>query len=523
MRTLAICLDGYEQSLGQEMMRAGHLPHLARLAKQSYRFLLDHGSDIRTGLGCEQFAAGLSPEKSDRWSTVHFDADSYAVWQEGALLTPFPAYLKARTVVFDHSYFKLDCPASAQIQGIVNWGAHDPGVPSFSRPDTILGAVTKRFGVYPARPWIYGTPWNSTARSREMGDRLVESVRLRTKIALWLLTEELSNWDLGIVTIGEAHAAIEGLWHGIDRSHPLHDAPSSEVAGEGVRKIYVEIDGLIGQLDAAFPDAAKVIFSMHGMGSNRSDAASMLLLAEFMYRNAFDGQTYFNREGSAASGLNGCPTLDEEQTWEDWVRTGFGPASVTLRPLNPPKSSSPTQSLNWMPATKYQVFWPRMPAFALPSFYDGRLRINLKGRERDGMVTLEDYPKACQALVELLNQCTDTRTGECVVETAEINKRDPLTLGPSDADIIVCWHGAPLGFDHPKLGRIGQIPYRRTGGHTGKHGFAFVQAPGLTSGEGGIRSSYDVVPTILQLLVESQIDLSGSTLLPKTFSLLNFD
>jgi hypothetical protein len=48
-RVLAIGLDGYEPSLGDELMAAGELPALARLRERSARFTLDHGPAQRTG------------------------------------------------------------------------------------------------------------------------------------------------------------------------------------------------------------------------------------------------------------------------------------------------------------------------------------------------------------------------------------------------------------------------------------------------------------------------------------------
>jgi predicted AlkP superfamily phosphohydrolase/phosphomutase len=533
-KVLAINLDGYEESLGRELMLAGQMPHLARLAGRSGRFFLDHGSDLRTGLAGEHFATGLSPELARRWAAVHFDKDSYTAWQEGTSLTPFPAQLKARTVVVDPSYFDLD--RAPRVQGIVNWGAHDPGVASSSHPDSILAEARERFGDYPARDWIYGAPWSSEDLSREMGDRLAESVRVRTEIALWLLAERLPEWDLGIVTVSEAHSAIEGLWHGVDSSHPLHGVPSSRAAGAGVREVYVEIDNLIGRLDAAFPEAAKVVFSMHGMGPNTGDVATMLLLPELMYRHAF-GRSSFRREGSSAPGLNGCPMLAEGETWDSWIPAGIEDQQHSIlwqigakvlperlkRILRPALAESPqhdggttSHSLDWMPAARYQHYWHKMPAFALPSFYDGRIRINLKGRERHGIVEPDDYQKTCESLVALLNRCTDPVTGEKVVGDVELpNRTDPAKLGPTEADIVFVWHGATLGFDHPELGRIGPAPYRRTGGHTGKQGFAFVEAGGMTPGDYGMRSAYDVVPTLFQLLGETPSGvLSGTTLLP---------
>jgi predicted AlkP superfamily phosphohydrolase/phosphomutase len=170
-----------------------------------------------------------------------------------------------------------------------------------------------------------------------------------------------------------------------------------------------------------------------------------------------------------------------------------------------------------MPAARYQQYWHKMPAFALPSFYDGRLRINLKGRERRGVVEPENYQETCESLVALLDRCTDPITGQKVIGDVEFpNRASPAERGPTEADIVIVWRGAPLGFDHPEFGRIGPAPYRRTGGHTGKQGFAFVEAPGMAPGDYGMRSAYDVVPTLFELLGETPSDiLSGTPLLPR--------
>ena len=156
-----------------------------------------------------------------------------------------------------------------------------------------------------------------------------------------------------------------------------------------------------------------------------------------------------------------------------------------------------------------------MPAFALPSFYDGRIRINLKGRERKGMVDPARYRQVCDELEALLLECRDPVTGEGVVDFIErpAENRDPLTLGPTECDLVVVWNG-PLALDHPRLGRIGPIPYRRTGGHTGPYGMAYFVGTDLPPGDYGVRSSFDMVPTIIELLGEPvPAGISGTTLL----------
>ena len=153
-----------------------------------------------------------------------------------------------------------------------------------------------------------------------------------------------------------------------------------------------------------------------------------------------------------------------------------------------------------MPAAHYQRFWSEMDAFALPAFYEGAIRLNLIGRERRGRVRARDYDAHCDALCELVEACRDARTGEPVVERITRPLRgDPLAAAPTQPDLVVEWRCAPLALEHPHLGRIGPAPYRRPGGHTGGTGMAYLRSPELAPGDHGLRSAFDVVPTLIEL------------------------
>ena len=95
-----------------------------------------------------------------------------------------------------------------------------------------------------------------------------------------------------------------------------------------------------------------------------------------------------------------------------------------------------------MPATRYQKFWPQMRAFALPSFYDGRIRVNLAGREAQGIVPLENYEAVCNEIVSLLGACRDSITGVPAVKHIDRpTTRNPLALQATEADLVVVWNG----------------------------------------------------------------------------------
>lgn len=509
-RVLAIGLDGYEPTLGDRLMAEGDLPALAGLAARSARFRLDHGSAVGTGLAWEQFSSGLSPQDADKWAAVAFDPETYEIWQVGAHFPPFPARLRARTAVFDPPYF--DIAQAPMAAGIVNWGAHDPGVPMTGRPGGLLPEFLGKFGAYPAKAWIYGNPWPTPARTREMGEGLAAAVDLRAEGALWLLGEKARGWDLGIVVVSELHSAVEGLWHGLDPAHPLHAlSASTREAGEALRAVHRAVDRLVGRLCAAFPDAAAVTFAMNGMGPNTSDVASMLLLPELLYRHAFGGR--FLRPMAGDEGPARVPLLKEGRDWLAFVAKLL-PEADGFVPFVP--SEEPRRlSLDWMPGSRYRPFWPRMQAFALPSFYDGRIRINLAGRECAGRVPVGRYDAVCREIEALLGECRDPISGDPSVASVErVATRDPLRLGPTESDLVVTWKGPSLGLDHPRLGRIGPLPYRRPGGHTGPHGMAWLAGTALAPGDCGVRSSFDVAPTLVDLLGEGPLPgMSGRSLL----------
>ena len=520
------------------MMAAGELPALQRLRDMSARVRLEHGVAQRSGLGWEQFAMGLDPDASGHHTAVHFDRRTYKVNHESARLPPFAAALPTRTVVFDVPYF--DLARAPEARGIVCWGAHDPGIPPGGRPAGLFTELDDRVGAYTATEWTYGFAWPSAGKCEAMGEALVRAIDQRSDAAVWLLRDRLPDWDLAMLVVGELHGAFEGLWHGIDPEHPLHAAPSAGAAGAALKQVIRASDRLVGRLCEAFPDAAVVCFAQHGMGPNGSDVPSMVLLPELIFR-AETGGRLLNDMAAPRPLVNGAPMLAEHDSWQPpimgderrqakqalrrAVKSLLGArltraAARTRERLSSSFGPSRGRSLDWMAAVRYQPHWSRMRAFAVPSFYDGRIRINLAGREANGLVQRDEYEGEIERIVALVRACVNPTTGESVVAGIERPRHgDPNDLDPTEADVTILWHGATLAFQHPDYGVMGPLPYRRTGGHTGEQGFAFLSAPGIAVGDHGLRSTFDIVPTIVRLVgMEPPAALSGESFLDAILS-----
>lgn len=521
-RTLVLGLDGYEPSVGERLMAEGRLPHLARLREESLRFELDHGEEKYSGLTWEHLSAGASPRRTGRWSAVHLDTQTYDVMQMPTELPPFLGRLPGRSVVFDCPYFDLD--RAPGVRGLVGWGAHDAGVPTRGRPEGLLEEVQQRFGAFVGGESLYAFTWPSRRRTEAVGRNLVEAAAQRAAVARWLLAEGLPDWDLALVVTGELHSASEPLWHGIDPAHPLHGVESAEASARALVAVYDAVDRLVGDLTTAFPDAAVLAFAMHGMGPNESDVPSMALLPELLFRWRFGRPMLEPRPSwrSEPIALLG----EDEAHWDLAVRRQLRPPRAPLAPLLDALRRRPTPAIpaerrarslpvDWIPAAQYRRFWPSMRAFALPAYYHGRIRLNLQGREARGKVRPRDYDAVREEVARLLRECTDPRTGLPAVQRVErFTDRDPLAMDETDADLDVLWNGNPTALDHPRLGRIGPVPHRRTGGHTGAHGIAYLRLPGHPPADGGKRSAFDVAPTLFDLRGETPPpDLSGRSLL----------
>ena len=167
--------------------------------------------------------------------------------------------------------------------------------------------------------------------------------------------------------------------------------------------------------------------------------------------------------------------------------------------------------IDYQPVSRYRPFWPDMEAFAVPSFYDGRVRVNLMGRERYGSVSPNRHHHVIEEIKTTLNECSAPGTGEPVVAEFHEPVRPPLERGPTESDLYVYWRGLFSGIVHPSLGTIGPIPFRRTGGHSGPNGFLYCAGDGIGGGPRGRASSFDVLPTIAAMLGEKidTLDVSG--------------
>jgi predicted AlkP superfamily phosphohydrolase/phosphomutase len=148
----------------------------------------------------------------------------------------------------------------------------------------------------------------------------------------------------------------------------------------------------------------------------------------------------------------------------------------------------------------YRPHWSKMKAFVIPSFSDCHIRLNVRGRERDGMVELDDYDQVCDDVERELRLLVDARTNEPIVgEILRPRRDDPMAeIGPAP-DLIVSFTHVADAIRHPALGVVGPCPLMRMGEHT-PNGWAAIVTPEGGSEDLGTFEPRDLTATVVDLL-----------------------
>jgi predicted AlkP superfamily phosphohydrolase/phosphomutase len=514
---IVIGLDSAPPDLLERWVEQGHLPHIASLQQQGATCPLRGPDWYLSEQVWTLILTGCEAEHTGYWSRWSFDPQTYELRDTGAYAfrerRPFYALgSDYRTAIFDVPQARIAEDVSGiQIQA---WGARSARTGSASDPPGLLAQIHDTHGRHPAFDRDHASYWNPIALAW-LEKALLAGIRRRAAICRDLLSRE--QWDLFFTVFGETHSAGHYFWH-VSQAHPLRrrtrDASSDPLLG-----VFQAVDRAIGEILSSRPDADVLLFSPEGMSPNAVDLPSTVFLPELLFRLTFGRPGLASGDATTPPGppirfpkalgwyrelyalradthrmrrrLRRWLPLELSAWWEQWSPPGPGPAD--------PRRFG---SLFHQPSMWYSPHWPTMKSFALPSIAHGYIRINVQGRDAHGLVAPEHYGAYCQELSDQIHALRDARTGRPLVKEIVRTRTTPQDRPDlPDADLIVFYASEPTDVvDSPTVGRIGPVPYARTGGHVNQ-GVAIVKAagcqPGSTLPPGHVR---DIAPTILSWL-----------------------
>jgi Type I phosphodiesterase / nucleotide pyrophosphatase len=536
-RAIAVALDAFEWWYAEQLLDTGKLPNLARLRSTGASARLANHVPYRSELSWTRFLGGREPIGEQRWpACITFDPSDYSARTRAASVPhPFYADVPGPVIAFD----LIQSTLADDVDGVqvTAWGSHSPQYPRASRPPGLLREIDERFGASPAAGNDVGIGWYDERYVANLRRALEAAPGTRAEIVRWLMDRQ-PDWRLVVTAMSEVHGAGHMFWHGVDRSHAAHGAPTSRSAAAAMEGVCAAADAAVGRILEGHDDANVVVFAMHGM-MPADDVAAMVLLPDLLHRRA-TGRSLL-RPGVDVDEWRraGCPPMTPRpgEHWGSWMRAHFadGRAAAVLaaaRRRLPPAAMSAIrsvagrglpavhelanvplseqvvderslaefeQAVDYQVASWYRPHWPTMPAFALPTFADGHVRINLRGRERDGVVAPGDYEREVTSVMDVLRACRDVRTGAPAVDDILwLRRNDPLDPEGPAADLLVVWRDGPDAIEHPDLGVVGPIPAIRTGYHT-PNGFAILAGPDVPRADLGVRPVDDLTATVVAL------------------------
>jgi predicted AlkP superfamily phosphohydrolase/phosphomutase len=308
---------------------------------------------------------------------------------------------------------------------IAEWGTHDGVLGSMRAWPRSLGSRVRAVaGRHPATGPLDAAAWGWVPA--DFLDRCIDGVRRRGRLIEHLLQEE--SPELFIAVFGETHTASHLLWHTApDADRPDTSALSNE---RGLVDLFREVDRQIERaLTAAGDEAAVLVFSLYGMRDSRG-------LPSFL-------DALLCTVGLAARGSG--PELAA-------LRRGL-PVGLkrAYQRFVPTKVKVDLAKFGLMP--RYD--WSRTRAFPLPTDQHGWIRVNLEGREAEGIVERSEYDRVCGEIERLLSDLRMEDGTAVVRDVVRTSPNYPAGVAGRLPDLVVHW--APAATREPFRLRIPPI------------------------------------------------------------------
>jgi predicted AlkP superfamily phosphohydrolase/phosphomutase len=381
----------------------------------------------------------------------------------------------------------------------------------WSAPSGLHSRLARRFGRPATIEEVYGSP--SVAGLLRVRRRLLDAPARAA-----LATEEL---------LGRERPDL--LWVGLPAvhvgGHQLFD-PSSQLSSSGglaggppipaeleggLVDLYAAADAAIGRIVAALPGSADVIvLSAVGMGVNtsRSDLLPGMLDAVL----AHDGE---RTEGSGRP--NDRKGVAGTWVWRLRARVPTGLRAAIARAL-------PGRALQGLlPRVELRgIDWSRTSAFALPTDQHGYMRLNVRGRERDGIVDPAEADALMEQLEVGLSTFCDPDGTPSVGSVDRVSDLVGTAPGaPIMPDLVVRWGKQPAtrlaGVSSPRYGdvRRGGRGSGRSGNHTSDAWALLVPAASRLRTPTRPPDIVDIPATACSLLGVDADGLAGQPLLER--------
>jgi predicted AlkP superfamily phosphohydrolase/phosphomutase len=453
-RVVVIGLDAADHCLIERWAARGELPTFSKLLDHGAYGILESTASVFSGSAWISIATGCGPEKCgvySRYQLVNGTYDVRRIRADDCNVGSFWSGFGGPIVIVDIP----KVPLFGGVDGlqIVEWGAYDHYSAFASIPAHVSQEISRDFGNHPFIERNFEVALHARRDFDRIKNEVLEGVRIKRRLNCALLTSYKPRLFFSV--FGETHAAGHAFWRFQDPKHPRY-VPNGDLKS-ALLEIYQAIDSAIAEIVEELP----------------SDTVLILL---------------------SSQGFSLDCMVGEEFLAEILVRMG----------LSIPKTEGVNYSyVPYAPALALDM--TRTRVFCLPTDLQGYVRINLRGREPQGIVAEAEYESVCCELEKELLALRDCTSGMAVVDQV-IRVRDSYRGDHAGAlpDLSVIWKSDHVitGVQSARFGVVRRNPDLMSGG--GNHrGQGFVIMYGRDVAKGRVAGHvFDIAPTIARLLGE---------------------
>jgi predicted AlkP superfamily phosphohydrolase/phosphomutase len=483
------------------LLEEGRLPNLAALTASGQRIDLETPAvDFAAGAFYSLYSGvelgdhaifypfqWSADEQRARYATA-FDAPP-AVWERlarGGL----------RTLAIDP--YESRPPEDANGIFVCGWGFSDRVVlPRWSRPQGLGRQFERALGRGPGATEIFGRP--DPRRLVALREKLVAAPARIAALAERLLVDE--TFDLAWLTFSAAHLAGHQFWDLSQIDPDKLGADSERVLRSALDDVYVSVDDAVGRVCASLPAGTDVVVtSAVGMDVNTSVAD---LLPEMLARVL--GEVSADSESGGDAGAI-------------WRLRAAMPAGLRARIAD---ALPDRLALELTARLELRgLDWSHTRAFAHPADNQGYIRLNLRGRERDGIVDGADVDALLDEIATGLATFAHEDGTPALAGVARAQDLYPGTHADRLPDLAVRWADQPAtrlnALHSPRFGTVRRhgSGSGRSGNHTPGDAWA-VMAPGASEHRDPARPArlVDVAATVCEVTGADAKGLAGEPLL----------
>jgi predicted AlkP superfamily phosphohydrolase/phosphomutase len=466
--------DAASVSLLDKLLTDGRLPTLATLRERGVWHELDAPATQFAAGAQHSLYSGVPLGDHGLFYPFQWSAPDQRVRYMGELEAPAPVWERlgrdgTRTLAVDP--YESRAPAAAPPGALVcGWQLHDRVVlQQWASPGDTHRRLTRLFGAPEPVDEVFGR--HAVGEMLGLRRRLLRAPGRVADAALHLLGEQ--PFDLAWLTFCAAHVAGHQFWDLSQLDEAELDPDSERALAGTLEQVYQAVDAALARVVTALPPGGDLmVVSPVGMDVNTSRAD---LLPE-MLRAVLDPEAAGRVQPDDGRRSRGGRTI--------WRLRAALPSGLRARVA----AALPERvALDLTARLETRgLDWRTTRAFAHPAENQGYVRLNLRGRERDGIVAPEDADELMDEIAAGLLTFVDLDGSPAV---ASVDRVADL-FGSGDRahqlpDLIVRWTARPAtriaGLRSDRFGTVRRhgVGSGRSGNHTEGDAWALV-VPGAS-------------------------------------------